>query len=192
MHIEAIYGVMLLLSWGTFIIYWFISSLSAKRSVHNGSWWRWAWFRLVAIAVILVLIRIPAFDARYRAISFDATTPPLWGAVGIVLVALGIAFAIWARVYIGRNWGMPMSQKVDRELVTSGPYAYVRHPIYTGVITAMLGSGLVVPAWLIMLIVFGVYFIYSASSEEKMLQKEFPNTYPAYKKRTKMLIPFVF
>ena len=74
----------------------------------------------------------------------------------------------------------------------SGPYAYVRHPIYTGVLLAMLGSALVSgPAWALILIVAASYFVYAALQEEKIMLKEFPDTYPLYRKRTKMLIPFI-
>ncbi len=86
-----------------------------------------------------------------------------------------------------------MSVKENPELVTTGPYAHVRHPIYTGVIFAMLGSCLAAGwIWLLWFIVIVPYFIYSATQEEKLLAKTFPEAYPAYKKRTKMLIPFVF
>jgi protein-S-isoprenylcysteine O-methyltransferase Ste14 len=113
-------------------------------------------------------------------------------AIGALLVGLGIAFAIAARIYIGRNWGMPMSRKENPELVTGGPYAFVRDPIYTGVLTALLGSvigyGLV---WLPILLLSVPYFIYSARREEALMCEQFPAQYPAYMQRTKMLLPFV-
>jgi protein-S-isoprenylcysteine O-methyltransferase Ste14 len=61
-------------------------------------------------------------------------------AIGAVLFACGIALAVWARLHLGRNWGMPMTQRAEPELVTSGPYRFVRHPIYSGLLTAMLGD----------------------------------------------------
>jgi protein-S-isoprenylcysteine O-methyltransferase Ste14 len=63
--------------------------------------------------------------------------------IGAVLFACGIALAVWARLHLGRNWGMPMTQRAEPELVTSGPYRFVRHPIYTGLQAAMLGTALV-------------------------------------------------
>jgi len=85
-----------------------------------------------------------------------------------------------------------MSVKESPELVVTGPYAYVRHPIYTGVILGMLGSALVAGwIWLIVALVAAAYFIWSATHEEKQMEQTFPDAYPAYKKRTKMLIPFV-
>ena len=60
------------------------------------------------------------------------------------MFASGIGLAIWARIHLGRNWGMPTSQKADPELVTTGPYRFVRHPIYTGLLVALLGTALAV------------------------------------------------
>ncbi len=88
---------------------------------------------------------------------------------------------------------MPMSVQENAELATTGPYAYIRNPIYSGMLLAMLGSMLVAGlSWLIPFIFFAIYFIYSAKAEEKLMLAQFPDTYPAYKKRTKMLIPFVY
>ena len=122
-----------------------------------------------------------------------STRDPWREAVGLVLFALGLGFAIWARVHIGRNWGTPMTQKVEPELVTSGPYRLVRHPIYSGILTAGIGSALALSwFWLVPVALAGSYFVYAATVEERYLAGEFPDTYPAYKRSTKMLVPFVF
>ncbi|MGH8300548.1 MAG: methyltransferase family protein, partial [Steroidobacteraceae bacterium] len=93
---------------------------------------------------------------------------------------------------LGRNWGMPMSLRQGHELVTSGPYAYVRHPIYTGIMLAMIGSALAVGLlWLLLFALYFAYFLFSARTEEQMMLAQFPDTYPAYRRRTRMLIPFV-
>ena len=86
-----------------------------------------------------------------------------------------------------------MAVKVSPELVTSGPYQFIRHPIYSGLLMAALGTALVVSYfWLVLLVVSGFYFIYSAIMEEKEMIKTFPNQYPDYKKTTKMLVPYIF
>lgn len=90
----------------------------------------------------------------------------------------------------GRNWGLPMSRKEQPELVTSGPYALIRHPIYTGLILAMLGSASAVNVLLALLLVpVGAYFIYSARREEAVMLQQFPEQYAAYMARTGMLAP---
>jgi protein-S-isoprenylcysteine O-methyltransferase Ste14 len=97
------------------------------------------------------------------------------------------------RIYLGRNWGMPTSTKEDPELVTSGPYRTIRHPIYTGILLAMIGSAIAVSVWwLIAVALIGGYFIYSAFVEERNMTRLFPSAYPEYQQSTKMLIPFIF
>jgi protein-S-isoprenylcysteine O-methyltransferase Ste14 len=86
-----------------------------------------------------------------------------------------------------------MTQKDDPELVTSGPYRLVRHPIYAGVLVAGVGTALALSwFWLVAVFLAGVYFVYSASVEERFLAGRFPDAYAAYKRSTKMLVPYVF
>jgi protein-S-isoprenylcysteine O-methyltransferase Ste14 len=193
---------MIILSWLTLVFwlilwcYWLISAFRAKKSVHGGSWWRQAFgIRLALLAIILFVI-YSGHGAIFRNLLSVSTAPAIsnvfLSALGVVLCAAGIAFAIWARVYLGANWGRPMSLREKPELITSGPYQFVRHPIYSGFLLAMFGTGLADgTTWLLILIVMGIYFIYSAKTEEKMMLKEFPEKYPAYMKKTKTLIPFV-
>jgi protein-S-isoprenylcysteine O-methyltransferase Ste14 len=113
--------------------------------------------------------------------------------IGLALFVLGLALAIWARLYLGRNWGMPMSQKVDPELITTGPYSSIRHPIYSGIILAMIGTAIAVSLyWLVAVVLLGAYFVYSAFMEERFMSQLFPGSYPEYKRSTKMLVPFIF
>jgi len=82
-----------------------------------------------------------------------------------------------------------MTQKAEPELVTSGPYRYVRHPIYSGLLLAVLGTALATNGyWLIVAGTMAAYFIYSATVEEQLMTRSFPTAYPAYRARTKMLI----
>lgn len=137
------------------------------------------------IAVILVRAGV------LRGHGLD-TNPWRW-ALGLALFALGLAFAVWARVHIGRNWGTPMTRKDDPELVTSGPYHLVRHPIYSGILIAGVGTATALSwLWLLAVGLAGLYFLYSATVEERYLTDHFPDAYPAYKHSTKMLVPFIF
>lgn len=86
-----------------------------------------------------------------------------------------------------------MATMADPELVTSGPYRLIRHPIYSGLLLALLGTAVALSwFWLIVAAAAGIYFIYSATVEERTMAAAFPETYPAYVRSTKMLIPFVF
>ncbi len=86
-----------------------------------------------------------------------------------------------------------MTHRENPELVTTGPYSVIRHPIYTGVLTAMLGTAIAIHhiLFLILLVLAG-FFIFSARQEEKRMTLIFPTLYPAYTDRTKMLLPFIF
>jgi len=87
---------------------------------------------------------------------------------------------------------MPMSFKEGHELVTTGPYRFVRHPIYTGMLAAVLGSALVTGRiWLAIFVWMGIYCVYSAKTEERLMMQQFPEQYAKYKSRTKAFIPYV-
>ena len=170
--------------WLAFWIYWLTASVGVKAG--QTRWARFAGVRIVLILAILLLVRVKALKGHL------ATNDPWLEGIGLTVFILGLALAVWARVYLGRNWGMPMSQKVDPELVTTGPYRRVRHPIYSGILLAMIGTVLAVSLyWLVALVVIGGYFVWSAVEEERYMASRFPDTYPAYKRSTKMLIPFL-
>jgi protein-S-isoprenylcysteine O-methyltransferase Ste14 len=179
--------------WIIFILFWAISAVGAKKSIGGPRLGPQVGLRIAIVVVILLALRVPIFGHAVRhARAYMVTTDPRLGALGVTLCALGVGLAIWARIYLGRNWGLPMSRKERPELVTTGPYAFIRHPIYSGMILAALGSAVAETIfWLVPLVVAGAYFIYSARSEERIMAQEFPDQYPAYQKRTKMLVPFL-
>jgi protein-S-isoprenylcysteine O-methyltransferase Ste14 len=169
-------------AWIVFWIYWLASAATSKESVSGG--WR---TRLSGVSVIGVFL----ISGVLRSSGF-AVHSVILAAIGVALFACGIALAVWARLHLGRNWGMPMSQRAEPELVTSGPYRFVRHPIYSGLLTAMLGTALVDNLLgLIVVAVLVAYFYYCGTVEERNLAATFPRAYPEYRSRTKMLIPFL-
>jgi len=179
-------GIVIGAGWLAFWIYWLAASVGVKTG--RTRWSRFAGVRVAIILIALLLLRLRAFKG-HRAV----TTDPWLQVIGLVIFVLGLALAVWARIYIGRNWGMPMSQKADPELVTTGPYRIIRHPIYSGIILAMIGTAIAVSLyWLVAVAILGAYFVYSAVREERYLTGQFPDTYPRYKQSTKMLIPCVF
>jgi protein-S-isoprenylcysteine O-methyltransferase Ste14 len=190
----AIYNWCILALWLLFLAVWIISSLGAKRSLHSRAWSRGIVLRLIVLLLILVVFRLPGVSHGFRhATIFLANRNQYLGIAGVALCALGIGLAIYARFYLGSNWGLPMTRRANPELVTSGPYALVRHPIYSGLLLAMIGSGLALSvSWAIGLLIVGPYFIYSARAEEQTMADAFPQQYPAYRARTKMFVPFVF
>ena len=170
------------IAWVIFWVYWLASAVGVKEG--RASRRR---IPLNGLSVLAVLLLLRVFRGGSLAVH-----SPVLEAVGAVVFAVGIALAVWARVYLGHNWGMPMTEKSEPELVTSGPYRYVRHPIYSGLLAGLLGTALATnPIGLIVVVILGGYFYYSATVEEKNLTAAFPAAYPAYRSSTKKLIPFV-
>jgi len=189
---DTIAGMILGALWVLFWIYWLVSAFGAKRSVPNrGYWRRQLGIRLLVIVLLVVLLRAHAFRHFARdgeRLAFD----PVLQDAGVFVAALGMAFAVWARVNLGANWGVPMTMRAEPELVKTGPYRLVRHPIYTGILFALLGTAPVVGGvWIVAFVLCGIYFVFSAIQEEKLMTREFPEQYPEYRKHTKMFIPYV-
>ena len=178
--VELVFGV----GWAAFWLYWLVAAFHTKKG--RVLWSRELRIRAVIAVVVILLIRLGAFRGT------GLNTDPWRAAIGLVLFSLGLGFAIWARIHIGRNWGSPMTQKEEPELVTSGPYRLVRHPIYSGILVAGVGTAVALGwLWLTAVALAGVYFLYSAIVEERYLTGQFPDTYPVYKRSTKMLVPFI-
>jgi protein-S-isoprenylcysteine O-methyltransferase Ste14 len=173
--------------WIAFWVYWFAAATRTKATSRRSA--SSLPIRVAILALLLFLLQRRVFKGHS-----GATIHNTWlEGIGFAVFVLGLLFAVWARIYIGRNWGTPMSQKVDPELVTTGPYRYVRHPIYSGIIFGMIGTAIAISlSWFVAVVLLGAYFIYSATVEERNLAHHFPATYPAYKRSTKMLIPFIF
>jgi len=176
--------------WLIFIVYWAISAVGVKRDIKMKPNWTEYIVRLVAFLLLIwILVTQPALLNWGQAFFLNPWTQ--W--IGVIFCGIGIVFTIWARMHLGKNWSGIPKLKENHELVIMGPYRFVRHPIYTGVILALIGSALAGGiAWVLICLVFSVMFIGRVSVEEKLMQHQFPNQYPEYKKRTKALIPFIF
>jgi protein-S-isoprenylcysteine O-methyltransferase Ste14 len=177
--------LVILVVWVAFWIYWLAASVGVKASQTRSG--RFLAIRVGILLVVLLLVRSRTLKAQ------DVTNDPWLQGIGLAVFLSGLALAIWARLYLGRNWGTPMSKKEDPELVTTGPYHSIRHPIYSGILLATIGTAIAVSVyWLVAVVLLGAYFIYSAFMEERFMTGVFPNSYPDYKRSTKMLVPFIF
>ena len=186
-----IIAIIIAISWISFWTYWIISATKSKKNTKPNI------RHFVAVRIVLLLLAVKlVLLFNHKPYTFQnrvATKNELTLVIWLIIFLLGLLLAIWARRHLGKNWGMPMTEKQNPELVTSGPYRYIRHPIYTGILTAALASTIDVSIyWLLVFIIWAIYFIYSAVIEEKRMSKQFPKDYPAYKAKTKMLIPFIF
>ena len=178
--------VIIAVTWIVFWVSWIAAGFSSKPA--RGRSTSLVGARIVIVVVVIAGVRSGVFKGHGGTI----TDPWLQG-VGLAVFAAGLGLAVLARLFLGHNWGTPMSEKVDPDLVTNGPYRYVRHPIYSGIILAMAGTTVAVSLyWLVGVVLLGGYFVFSAIVEERNMARLFPTTYPPYKRSTKMLIPFVF
>jgi protein-S-isoprenylcysteine O-methyltransferase Ste14 len=191
----TIYGWVIVGLWLSLVAYWGLSARARwRRTGSQWIWWREFAVRLCFFALILQVLRVAIFGnvlPNERLAAFH--TSALVSLSGCACSALGISLAIIARAYLHSPWGVRASGEEPAELITTGPYAFVRHPIYCGMFLAMVGSALAQSLlWLLPLIVYGPHFIRSARREEELLLEEFPERYAGYMRRTKMLVPFVF
>ena len=188
MQLRSVVG----LGWLLFFSYWWISAIGVKKNIRRRSRLWEVGFRIVVIAVIITLIRLPGTRAFFQGGPPPAEIDSLRGSAGLIACIAGFALAVWARLYLGRNWGMPMSLKEGHELVTTGPYRFIRHPIYTGMLLAIVGTALINgPIWVVVLAAMAVYCGYSARTEDSLMQQQFPEQYAQYKRRTKAIVPFL-
>jgi protein-S-isoprenylcysteine O-methyltransferase Ste14 len=170
------------IAWAVFWLYWLVSAVSANAS--TGGLRRLPMTGLTVVSVFVVVRVFRGGGAEVHSLVL--------GVIGAVLFVCGIALCVWARIYLGRNWGMPMTQRVEPELVTTGPYQFVRHPIYSGLLLAVVGTALATNfLGLAIAVILGAYFYYAATVEERNLVTVFPTAYPAYREHTKKLIPFL-
>ncbi len=187
------------IAWIAIILYWMVSAFGAKKNMaRSDSWKRWFLIRTLFLIAIIWGFQMTGLWASIRSKGIypggAALIPGMqWlVALGVVLTLAGIMFAIWARVHLGRNWSGTPSIKEGHELVTSGPYRFVRHPIYTGVITALLGTAFVDGLfWLVVFAAAAIVFAARIPVEERFMAQLFPDQYPEYKKHTKALVPFI-
>jgi len=176
-------------SWGALGLVWLAGLAFTKRTVHSEPMGA----RLFQIAIILfgfTLLGNTRFSAGWLGENFLSPTHSLQIA-GLVLTIGGCLFAIWARIALGNNWSGRATVKAGHELIVTGPYSLARHPIYTGLLLASIGTALAAAEWRcilgLALIVSG--FAAKIGQEERLMMQTFPETYPRYRQRVKALIP---
>jgi hypothetical protein len=181
-------------SWAVFLLVWLAMALLNKKTAQHesiGARLRYWPLMFAGIAMIARWPRKgPIADHIYWPL-LHAGPAMRWSAA--ILALAGAALALWARFTLGRNWSGTVTLKVDHELITHGPYALIRHPIYTA-ISLLLGGFvlfLVTPGALIGFALVLLSFWIKLRSEEALMLTQFPLSYPAYMARTKRLLPFL-
>jgi protein-S-isoprenylcysteine O-methyltransferase Ste14 len=181
-----IYILIIYVIWFIVTVYLTIAALGMKRELRGH----------LDQSFLLLLAIIAAFLLpRIRILSFVNFAPvnTVLSIIGVILCAAGMGFLVWARQTLGGNWSQTVAVKVCKELVTSGPYRFVRHPIYAGCLLACIGSAIACGgAWIFLLILLGSLFLWRVGAEDRLMEKQFPKEYPEYKKRTKAMIPYIW
>ncbi len=171
--------------WLLFAVYFFASMrrVQVKRSIPLPSLER------ICLLLATALIFFPRTHISFLSTRFHSSHAI--ALVGLILTILGLAFAAWARDVLGRNWSGRVIIQVDHQLITAGPYAYVRHPLYTGLMTAFAGTALVSGDYGSLLGFFLAVNIFrlKARREEQLLESEFGATYSTYRAHTGGILP---
>jgi protein-S-isoprenylcysteine O-methyltransferase Ste14 len=176
--------------WAIFILVWLAAAAFAKPTARRETWRTGLKYRLPTLAGVLLIAKLVRVDPLTRII-----VPPVLGidAAGCLLCLAGLALAIWARATLGGNWSSMVTLKERHELIESGPYRLVRHPIYTAILTMLVGTALVVGTLsaVVSLPIFFAAFLIKLREEEALMMRQFPEAYAAYRQRAAALVPFV-
>ena len=175
--------------WYALGAYWALSALRVKQTkVKEGAGGRL--FHTGVMALAFLLLASHRLDVGLLGRRFVPESSSLRD-LGIFLTFVGAGIAIWARYCLGQYWSARVTLKVDHRLIRSGPYAHIRHPLYSGLLVAMAGTALVVGEWraLIALLVTILEFSRKATKEEALLSTEFNDEYQEYRKHAGFLTP---
>ena len=177
--------------WSAWALYWLVAAYGNKATqrrepftsrliymlavVAGGvliAWDRWPWGRVLDESLW------PRSALSYR--------------VGLAVLIVGLAFSVWARVHLGRNWSGNVTVKEEHELIRTGPYRYVRHPIYTGILTGALGTAICSGTLraVLGLVIIAAAFIVKLRAEERFMRETFPGQYEKYREQVPALLPF--
>ena len=176
--------------WLAWVAYWFLASRAAKPTERREPMSS----RLLHVLPLLVAVwlvwaeKVPSTFLNER--LFPWVPSEFWA--GALVTALGLLFTVWARIHLGRNWSGTVTIKRDHELIAGGPYAIVRHPIYTGLIVAFIGSAMARGEWRGILAVFIAWAALwrKLRLEERWMIERFGEHYIAYCRRVPALVPF--
>jgi protein-S-isoprenylcysteine O-methyltransferase Ste14 len=176
-------------AWIAFAAYWLWAARTQKRVQQREP----IAARLLHIAYMAcAFILLSSNDPRLVALNRRFVPDLPWIAVlGALLTCVGIAFAIWARRHIGRNWSGQVTIRKEHELIRTGPYAHIRHPIYTGLLLAVAGTALVIGQYrtLLALFVLWVGFTVKAKREEAILERQFGPAFDEHRRHTGFFLP---
>lgn len=176
------------LAWLAFFVYWFLSALHVKKlKTKEPVRQRLAYLLGMVFAVLLLDALAPRIFFRWRFIP----RLPWVDFLAAALTVAGIAFAIWARAHIGQYWSATVALREGHQLIRTGPYAHIRHPIYSGALLALAGTCIYWGNYQA-IVLFGVVltgFMMKARKEEALLAREFGAAFEEHRKHTGFFLP---
>jgi protein-S-isoprenylcysteine O-methyltransferase Ste14 len=177
--------------WIAFLVYWRIKAVGTKTTQRLEPFAP-RFLRTLIFVIAIVLFSTTRIPLRWLYLqSWPAGLWPFW--LGAAVTVAGLLFAVWARVYLGGNWSSEVTIKQDHELITTGPYAVVRHPIYTGILAGLLGTAIAlseVRGIIAFVLIFVVLWL-KLRMEEQWMRSQFGETYITYAHQTAALVPYL-
>jgi protein-S-isoprenylcysteine O-methyltransferase Ste14 len=175
--------------WVAWLLYWSVAAFGAKANLRQESFVS-RLSHIVPLAVgiaLLATLHVPFAWLATRIVPTSA----VWFWLGLALVVLGLAVSVAARVWLGNNWSGMVTLKQDHELIRSGPYRWVRHPIYTGLLLAILGSAIAIGEWrgVVALALVAAATLRRIAIEERFLTQQFGAAYARYRADVPALVP---
>jgi len=171
--------------------YWWAAARDVKPTARHESLSS-RLLHIVPLAVAVALLWLP--QSPIPVLGERLLPPGIWPFwTGALLTVAGLLFTVWARVHLGRNWSATITVKQGHELITSGPYRLVRHPIYAGLLLAFIGSGLARAEWRGALAVALAFWALwrKLRIEERWMREQFGAAYDEYARRVGALVPFI-
>ncbi len=189
MTAREVFHLLVEVPWIVFVLYWIVSAIRTRDTVQTESFASRYAILLIEIAGFVLLFRHSAgvgfLGERFMHRTLASAI------VGSILTWMGIGLAIWARYHLAEYWSARITIKEDHQLIRTGPYARLRHPIYSGIILAAIGSAVVIDQWRCVLgvcLVLTGYCI-KARKEETMLTQQFGEAFREHQKHAGFLIP---
>ena len=178
--------------WAAAGLYWILSARAAARNpteseephVHRV-------LRLIILVVTFALLLSPSLVALGPLVRRFVPNYPAVRDLGVALAGLGVLLMIWARRHLGHYWSDKVEIKMNHQLISTGPYARLRHPIYTGMLLGIAGTALAVGEWrgVAAFLLLLANYVIKARKEERILRQRFGPAFEEYDRRTGFLIP---
>lgn len=175
--------------WIIFAAYWFIGALRTAKTEKRETLLS-SLPRNAVLACAGALLGARSLSVGILGRRFVPALPSIWGA-GVLLTAAGLGLAFWARYHLGRNWSSQITLKEGHTLICTGPYKYLRHPIYSGILVAIAGTALTVGRYraLLAVVLAALAFWWKARQEDTWLSAAFGEQFEQQRRRTGRLLP---